>query len=174
MQKPSRMQAWRISLVVVALIATAMALYVQLFERRTREREDRLAAARLDEALAESRTRLKAEILAELRAEPATDGSAEKPGNQPLPNSVLRRGESGTGSTLQQVQDLRGSQEGLGERLDTLARQAEDSDRALRREVDELRAEVQRERDVSGKVATLLLVALGAVVVLAAPGSLRG
>jgi len=166
MQKRSLEQAWRVGLAAIALIATAMALYVQLFERRSRQDEDRIAAARLETALAESRARLKAEILTELRAELAPESSTEKPGTQPLPNSVLRRGESGTGSTLQQVRDLRGSQEGLGESLDTLARRAEESDRALRRDLEELRAEVRRERDVSGKVVSLLLAALVPVVVL--------
>ena len=166
MQKRSLEQAWRVGLAVIALIATAMALYVQLFERRSRQDEDQLAAARLEEALAESRVRLKAEVLTELRAELAPESSTEKPGAQPLPNSVLRRGESGTGSTLQQVRDLRGSQEGLGESLETLARQSEESDRALRRDIEELRTEVRRERDISGKVVSLLLAALVAVVVL--------
>jgi len=165
MQKRSLEQAWRVGLAVIALIATAMALYVQLFERRSRQDEDQLAATRLEEALAESRARLKAEILAELRVELAPESSADKPG-QPLPNSVLRRGESGTGSALQQVLDRRDSQEGLGESLDTLMRQTEESDRALRRDLEELRAEVRRERDVSGKVVSLLLVALVSVVVL--------
>ncbi|HKH43837.1 MAG TPA: hypothetical protein VKM72_04155 [Thermoanaerobaculia bacterium] len=160
MQKRSLEQAWRVGLAAIALIATAMALYVQLFERTSQQDEEQLAAARLETALAESRVRLKAEILTELRAELAPDGSPEKPDNQPLPNSVLRRGESGTGSTLQQVRDLRGSQEGLGESLDSLLRQTEESDRALRQDLEELRAEVRRERDVSGKVVSLLLAAL--------------
>jgi hypothetical protein len=171
MQKPSLGQAWRLGLALIALLATATALYVQLFERRSRETDDRLAAARLDEALAASRTRLKAEILSELRAELASGGSPAQPGNQPLPNSVLRRGESGTGSTLQQLQDLRKAQESTGEKV--ASQPEDDAGVALRRDFDELRAEVRREREVSGRVVSLLLAALGAVVVLVFAGGFR-
>ncbi|HSK81603.1 MAG TPA: hypothetical protein VLQ45_34430, partial [Thermoanaerobaculia bacterium] len=72
MQKRFPGSPWKVVLALVALMATAMALYVQLFERKSRLEEDRLSAARLENALGESRLRLKAEILAQLRAELAT------------------------------------------------------------------------------------------------------
>ncbi|HYU32363.1 MAG TPA: hypothetical protein VEW48_09375 [Thermoanaerobaculia bacterium] len=160
MQKRSLEQAWKVTFAAVALIATAMALYVQLFERRSRQEEDRLAAARLEDALAESRVRLKAEIVAQLRAELAAEASTKKPGGLPLPNAVLRRGESGTGSSaLQQIVGPLDSLQ-LRESLDALSREMEQSDRALRRDLEDLRAEVRRDLDVSGKVMSLLLVAL--------------
>src|SRR5688572_148012 len=95
MQKRSTEQAWKVALAAIALIATAMALYVQLFERRSRQEEERLAAARLEEALAESRVRLRSEILTQLRSEGTGEKSTQPPGDQPLPGAVLRRGESG-------------------------------------------------------------------------------
>jgi len=155
---------WKVALAVIALIATAMALYVQFFERRPQE-EERLAAARLKEdALAESR--LKAEILAQRRTE---EEATDQPGDGPLPNAVLRRGESGGGSALQQVRDSQDSQDAalarLQESLDALTLQTERSDRALRRDLEKMQAEVRRERDVSGKVRSLLLVALLPLVV---------
>lgn len=163
MPKRSMEQAWKMALTAVALLATAMALYVQLFDRRSRQEEDRLAALRLEEALAESRTRLKTEIVAQLRAELVQEGGPEQGGDQPLPNAVLRRGESGTGSTLQQFVGPPDSQlllVRLQESLDTVAGQMEESDRALRREIDAWRAHVQRELDASSKVLNLLLAAL--------------
>ena len=51
MRKRPMGPAWKIVLSVIALMATAMALYVQVFERRSRQEEDRLAAVRLEEAL---------------------------------------------------------------------------------------------------------------------------
>jgi hypothetical protein len=159
MQKRSIEHAWKVVLAVVALTATAMALYVLLFERKTRQEDDRVSAARLEEALAESR----AEILAQLRAEAAKRESAEQPGDQPLPNTVMRRGESG-GRGLQPVLDSRDTQEAalarLQESLASLERQVEHSDRTLRRDLEELRAGVRREQDLSSKALGLLLVAL--------------
>jgi len=150
---------------MIAVAAMAMALYVQLFEQRPRQEEERLAAARLKEdALAESR--LKAEILARRRME---EESREPPGDGPLPNAVLRRGESGGGSALRQVRDSQDAQEAalvrLQESLDDLALQTERSDRALRRDLEEIRAELRRERDTSGKVRTLLLAAVVPLVI---------
>lgn len=156
-------QAWKVALAAIAAIAMAMALYVHLFERRSRQEEDRLAMARLEDALAESRLRLKAEILAELRAELEKGESGAAPNDGPLPNAVLRRGESGGGSALQQVLasgDSREALAGLAESLDSLARQTEESDRALRRNLEELRVEIRRDLDASRKVQSLLLVAL--------------
>jgi len=165
MRKRSMGPAWKVALAVIALIATAVALYVQLFEPRPRQEEERLSAARLKEdALAESR--LKAEILARRREQ---EEATNQPGDGPLPNAVLRRGESGGGSALQQVRDSQDAQETalarLQESLDALALQTERSDRALRRDLEEMRAEVRRERDVSGKVRSLLIVALIPLVI---------
>ena|SRR5690349_291530 len=155
---------WKAALALIALLATLMALYVQLFERRSRLTEDRLAAARLEKALGESRLRLKAEILAQLRTELAKESAPEQPGDQPLPNAVLRRSESGAGGVLEQVLDSTESQEAaqarFQETLDSLTRQMEQSDRQTRQDLEELRAELKREQDVSRKVATLLLIAL--------------
>ena len=156
MQKRSLGTAWKVALTAAAVMAMAAALYVQLFERRSLQEEDRISAARLEAALAESRARLEAEILAQLRAELAQGESAGEPGDRPLPNAVLRRGESG-GLALQQVFESQESQEAV---LARLTRQMERSDRALRRELEELRAEMRRERNVTGKTLTLLLVAL--------------
>jgi hypothetical protein len=164
MRKRSMRDAWRLALGIVALVATLMALYVQVFERRSRREEDRLAAARLEEALADSRARLKAEILAELRAELA-DGGVSNQAGRPLPNAVLRRSEAGGGRTLQQVLSSADAQEAVltrfQESLDALAR----TDRTVRQDLEELRAEVRRDQDVSGKVLSLLLIALVPLVV---------
>jgi hypothetical protein len=177
MRKRSMGPAWKVVLSVIALMATAMALYVQVFERRSRQEEDRLAAVRLEEALGAARTRLKTEILAELRAELAKGGATGQPGDQPLPNAVLRRGESG-GRVLQQVLATADAQEAarvrLRTRLDSLEGQVEQSDRALRRDLEEVR----REQEISGKTLGLLLVALIALVIhlltsLWAPGETR-
>ncbi|HEY9420716.1 MAG TPA: hypothetical protein VIW92_04820 [Thermoanaerobaculia bacterium] len=157
--------AWRAALAVIALAALAMALYTQFFERRASREEDRLSAARLESELAESRDRLKAEIVAELAREESTGPE----GDQPLPNTVLRRSESGGGTALQQVLDSQDSQEAvlarLQERLDSIADRMEQSDRALRRDFEGLRAEVQREQRVAGRTLSLLLVALIPLVI---------
>ena len=160
MRKPSMRLAWKVALALFAVTATAMALYVQLFERGPGPEEERLAAVRLrEDALAESRSR--AEILARRRTE---EESREPPGDGPLPNAVLRRGESGRGSALQQVRDSQDEQEAalarLQESLDTLTLQTDRSDQALRRDLEAVRAEVRRERDASNKILILLLAAL--------------
>jgi hypothetical protein len=160
MRKRSLGPAWKVTLATVALVATAMAFYVQLFERRSRQEEDRLAAVRLERALEQSRARLKAEILAQLREDFARGGAAEEDGDQPLPNAVLRRGESG-GAALQQVLESQESQVAFLEgSFEDLARQMERSDQALRQDLEELRAEIRREQGTAGKALTLLLVAL--------------
>jgi hypothetical protein len=168
MQRRSIGPAWKVALAVVALMAMAMAIYVQIFEWRSRQEEDRLAAARLEAALAESRVRLKAELLAQLRSELEKGSSTEPSGDQPLPGAVLRRGEAG-GRALQQVLDSRESQEAvlarLQERLDALTRQMKESDQAVRQDLNQIRAEVRREREASGKVLSLLLIALVPLVV---------
>ena len=162
MQKRSTERAWQMVLAAVAFVAMALALYVLLFERRSRQEEDRKTAARLEEALAESRVRLRAEILAQLRAEAAQEESAGTTGDQPLPNTVIRRSE--TGRELQQVLDSRSSQEAaltrLQERLASLESQMERSDRTLRRDLEELRAGLRREQDVTSRALGLLVIAL--------------
>lgn len=162
MQKRSAEQTWKIALAAIALIATAMALYIQLFERRSRQEEERLAAARLDEALAESRVRLRAEILAQLRKEGAGEKSTEAPGDQPLPNAVLRRGESGALEQFVGPMDAQQAREiaQLRESLDALSRQLEQSELARRRDLEELRAEVRRDLNAAGRTVSLLLVAV--------------
>ena len=164
MRKRSMGRAWKVALSVVALMATAMALYVQIFERRSREEQDRLAAVRLEEALGAARIRLKVEILTELRAELAKGGTGQA-GDQPLPNAVLRRGETDGGRVLQQVLASADAQEAARSRfrasLDALASQMEQSDRALRRDLEEIR----REQEISGKTLGLLLVALVPLVI---------
>ncbi len=160
MRKRTSEQTWKVVLAAIAVVATAMALYVQLFERRVREEHDRRAAARLEEALTQSRLRLKNEILAELRAELTRDAASEAPRNaQPLPNAVLRRGESGASSALQQIAGPLDSLQ-IREDLDALSDQTEQSASALRQDVEDLRAEVRRDLGASGRVASLLLVAL--------------
>jgi hypothetical protein len=162
------------ALATIALMATLMALYVQLFERRSREAEDRIAAARLDDALAESRARLKAEILAQLLAELSRPESAGQKGDQPRPDTVLRRGEAGGSSALQQVQGAQAATRArLQESLDALAREMEQSDRTLRQDLEATRAEMRREREVSRKTFLLLLAALISLV-LHFLASLRG
>lgn len=160
-------RVWRMVLTFVALAATLAALYLQVFERRARQEESRLAAARLDQALAESRVRLREEILAELRKE----NDAAESGTQPVPDTVLRRLETG-GNGL----DVFRPQEalviaGLDQDLQALERQTEESDRALRRDLDDLRAATQREADVSFKASILMLAALLCLIVqlLASP-----
>jgi hypothetical protein len=148
-------------LTVVALAATVMALYLQIFERRARQEEARLAAVRLDDALADSRARLRDEILAELRAELSKERDAAGPGTQPVPDTVLRRLETG-GSPREAL-----ASDGLGEALQSLARQTEESDRALRRELEELRAATLRESDISSRIASLVLVALVSLIAAA-------
>lgn len=158
-------RAWKVALSVVALMATALALYVQIFERRSRQDQDRMAAIRLEEALGAARARLKAEILTELRAELAKGESTGPSGDQPVPNAVLRRGESGDGRVLQQVLASANAQEAARSRfrasLDALASQMEQSDRALRRDLEEIR----REQEIAGKTLGLLLVALVPLVI---------
>jgi flagellar biosynthesis/type III secretory pathway M-ring protein FliF/YscJ len=161
MRKRSLPSAWKMALAVFALAFLAMALYVQLVERRSRREADRLAAARLEEALEESRSN-SAELArrrSELMKEPV-----EPPGDQPLPDAVLRRRESGKGSDLQQVRDSQDEQQAVlarvQESIDLLALQTERSDQALRRDVAAIRAEVRREQDASNKILSLLLAAL--------------
>jgi hypothetical protein len=164
-------QVWRTALTIVALAATVMALYLQIFEKRAGREEARLAAVRLDDALAESRTRLRAEILAELRAELRKENNAAEPGTQPIPDTVLRRLETGgnPGDALGQALNGFRPEEalviaGFNDALKSLARQTEESDRALRRDLEELRAATLRESDLSSKTTILMLVALVSLV----------
>ncbi len=155
---------WRTVLTVVALAATVAALYLQVFERRARQEEARLAGVRLDAALAASRAQLRAEILAELRQELRKESSETQPKAQPLPDTVLRRLEASEGA----LEAFRPQEaliiSSLGEALSTLERQTEDSDWALRRDLEELRAATLRESEISAKTTFLMLVALTALV----------
>jgi len=149
----------------VALVAAVLALYLQFFELRARQEEDRLAASRLDNALAASRTRLKAEILAELRA----DLSKARPPagrTQPIPGAVLRRqeAEEDAGGELGQAVESSSLRETGGLRMSERARQIEDSGRALRKDLEELRAMTRRELDIMSRATSLALIALMAVV----------
>lgn len=146
------MRKWSVALAVIALIATALALYVEVFERRPSPAE----------ALSEPSPG--AEIPAQPRAEaesPEPPDDSDSDG--PLPGAVLRRSESGRGSALEQVrddQDVRETLVRLQKSLDNLTLQTDRSNQALRRDLERLQAEVRRERDVSGKVRILLLAAL--------------
>lgn len=171
MRKRPVEQALRKALTIMALAATVMALYLQIFERRARREEARLAAVRLDDALAGSRARLRAEILAELRAELRKDGNMAQPGAQPIPDTVLRRLDTGgnAGGALGQALEAFRPQEalviaGLDGALKSLARQTEESERALRRDLEELRAAALGESDISFKTTILMLVALASLV----------
>lgn len=153
-------QALKTALTVVAVVATVLALYVQIFEVRSRQEEARLAALRLDAALAGSRSRLKAEIVAELRADLAAEPQAEA-GTQPLPGTVLRRTEAdglGAFGPTSAGQPLTLSQ--LAGALEALSTQMEESDRTLRKDLEEFRAASRAELDAASKATGLVLVAL--------------
>ena len=165
------------ALVVVALTATVLALYVQLFGLRARQAEAREAAARLDDALAESRTRLKAEILAELHADLAQSEEETASGQQPLPDAVFRleEGEERAGAFAQVVDPARPGESlvrmALGVR--TLAKQMEESDRALRRNLEELRIETRDQWDAARRAAGLTLIVLVLLVIDLVSSSFR-
>jgi hypothetical protein len=162
-----RPMIWKHALTLAALAATLAALYLQIFERRSRQEEARLAAVRLDDALAESRARLRAEILAALRAELTGESPPAQPGEEPLPDRVLRRLEAvGEGNgALEQALGPSSSRDALllarvNAALADLTRQTEEADRLLRRDLEELRAATLREADVARKITALALVAL--------------
>ena len=159
MRKQSLWQVLKLALVAVALITTAMALYVQLFERRSLEEQDRLIAARLTQALEESHAVLKAEILEEIEAE-----SPAQESDQPRPGAVLRRSESARDRALQQAlspeNEAAAAIAALKQRVGAVARQADQTGRDLRRDLEEIRAEVRRERNAAGKILSLLIAAL--------------
>ena len=158
MRKGSTEQTWKVALAAVAVIALTMALYVLLVERRSRREEDRLAAARLEEAIAASRT----EILQQVRTEIAQEKAEERPGSELLPNAVLQRGEGGA---LRQVVGPVDSQQArdiaeLRKSLAALSQQAEQSSRTLRRDLAALRSEIRGDLAASDKVVSLLLIAM--------------
>jgi hypothetical protein len=166
MRRRSRERTAKLVTAVIALAAAALALYVQLFEVRARQEESRLASLRLESALAESRSRLKAEIVAELRADAARSGSA-LPGNGPHPGTVLRRPESEESAPGALSPALEPSLpappltlSGLAQGLEALAQQTRESDRSLRRDLEEFRAATRRELDAGAKATVLTLVAL--------------
>lgn len=154
---------WKTFLTLTALAAAVLALYFQLFELRSRREEAQLAASRLERAVEESRVRLKAEILAELRA-----GTARSdPDGQPIPDTVLRRREPGreAQSALGQSFDplARGGPptlDALSEGLAALSLRVDESEHSLRRDLEDLRAATESESEVSHKVVVLALVAL--------------
>jgi hypothetical protein len=171
MQTRSIQQVWRGLVAVVALTATAMALYAHFFEAKSRQEEARAAALRLEDALVESRSRLKAEILAELRADLAAGGAVAEPGEGPVPDAVLRRPDrdEDTSGALRQTLDPTGlgpplTLSRLAERVDSLAMQMDESDRTLRRDLESFRVATQRELDASSAARSLVLVALIALV----------
>lgn len=171
MQTRSMQQVWRGALAVVALAATVMALYAHFFESRSRQEEARAAALRLEDALVESRSRLKSEILAELRADLAAGRSGAESAEGPLPDAVLRRPdrEEDASGALRQFLDpsILGQPLTLGrvaERVEALAIQMDESDRALRRDLESFRAATRRELDASSTARSLALVALAALV----------
>lgn len=151
-------QVLKLALLAVALIATAAALWVHLFERRALEDQDRHLAATLERALEESRANLKAEILEEIEA-----GIPAQENGQPRPGAVLRRSESARDRALQQAlspeSEAAAAIAGLEQRLDTLARQADRTGRDLQ----EIQAELRRERNAAGKILGLLITALAAL-----------
>lgn len=158
---PSLERTAKLVAAIIALAASAMALYVQLFEVRARQEESRLAALRLESALAESRSRLKAEILAELRSEVAGSGS----GDGPVPGSVLRRPESGIDDgarrSLESILPAPPlTLSGVAQGLEQLSQQTRETDQALRRDLEEFRAATRRELDASAKATILTLIAV--------------
>lgn len=147
MRKRSLERAWKATLALIAAIALGLALYAQSVERRSR--------LETDDALA---TRLETEN-AETAETPSAETAPEQADDQPLPNTVLRRGESG--SKLQQALDARDAQLALlRQDLEALELRTERSDRALRGDLEELRGELRREREASSKIRNLLLLAL--------------
>lgn len=163
-------RTWRLTAAAVSLAAAAMALYVQLFEVRLRQEESQLAALRLENALAVSRSRLKAEILAELRA--GNGGSAADGPATPVPGAVLRRsasrGSSGTDrpaleSTLPSPPL---TLSGLAWSLEELSQHTGETDRALRRDLEELRVATRRELDAGEKVTAFTLISVIPLAVL--------
>lgn len=98
------------------------------------------------------------------------DLPAAPSGTQPLPDTVLRRLEAGGNGFDVFLPQEAAVIAGLDEALESLARQTEESDRALRRDLEELRAATLRESDVSSRITGLLLVALACVVGQLLPG----
>lgn len=150
---------WKTVLAAVALAAAALALHLHVFELQSRRQEARIAGSRIERAVEEMRGRLKAEILAEI--EP---GGAPAPGAEPLPDRVLRRREPGgeaPGQSLEELaEDRPPSLTGVAWRLGLLARRQDDGERALRRDLEELRDTVASAEEVERQVTSLALVAL--------------
>jgi phosphatidylserine/phosphatidylglycerophosphate/cardiolipin synthase-like enzyme len=154
MTKQSMERGWMVARVLIAASIIILALHIQITERKSSEEADRAWAARLEAELAESRAG------AELQENPSPEAATQESGKQPLPDTVLRRGESG-GSALQKALDSRDARLAhLEESLAALERQTGQSDRALRRALEELRTAVRREQDVAIKVQGLLFAAL--------------
>ncbi|MES1242013.1 MAG: hypothetical protein ABUT39_10375 [Acidobacteriota bacterium] len=166
MGQPQAEPVWKKVLTIVALAATVLAIYLQAFERGARREEARLAAVRLEEAIARSRARLRTEIVAELRAELRRESAAAPSGSKPVPDTVLRRLETGaTGQALGAFQpDEAQVLANLNESVESLSREVEEADNALRRDLEELRAATLREEEVSSRIMILLTVALACLI----------
>lgn len=154
---------WRILLISTALAAATLALFLHLFELRSRQQEVRRAADRLERAVAEARVQLREELLAELRA---GDARAE-PDEEPRAGTVLRRREPAQDarSGLGQSSDPLGrggapSLDALARRVAGLAQRTEEAELALRRDLEDLRAATESQADVAREVTTLSLIAL--------------
>jgi hypothetical protein len=165
-------RAWSLAAAIVSLAAAVTALYVQLFEVRAREEDSRLAALRLESALTESRSRLKDEILAELRAGGLGKGSADGDTGGLAPGAILRRPDLGRSSGTERpglesaLLPPPMTLSGIALGLQDLTRQTRETDRALRRDLAEFRAATRRELDTGGKVSTLTLIAVIPLAVL--------
>jgi hypothetical protein len=147
--------SWRAGLLAAALAATVAALYVLVLEGGGGREADRLAAARLEEALGASRERLKAEILAELRSPAPPEGTAG-----PVAGSVLRRSETASDRALGQALASGGDRAFLAQRLAGVERQLDRAEGSRRRELEELRAELRRTERIQRKALGLLLAAV--------------
>lgn len=156
MRKRSPLHALKLVLLAAALITTAMALYVQLFERTSQDR-----------ILVES----PAELEDEIPQEPGTGDPPAQDNGQPLPGAVLRRSESARDRALQQALSPEGAEAAaiarLEQRVDAIARQANQTGRVLRRDLEEMRAEARRDRNATGKIVSLLIAALISLGLLA-------
>lgn len=156
MPKRSVWRVLKLILIAVALVTTAMALYIQLFERTPQ-----------DQIFVESPAGLEAGIPEEPeKADPPAQDSA-----QPLPGAVLRRSESARDRALQQALSPESAEAAaiarLEQRVEAMARQADRTDRVMRQDLEQIRAEARRDRNAARKVLGLLIAALTSLGLLA-------
>lgn len=159
MQKRSPWHALKLVLLAVALITTAMALYVHVSERTSQE-----------QIFVEPPAELETGIPEELqKAEPPAQES-----DGPRPGAVLRRSESARDRALQQALSPESSTAAaiarLEQRVEAMDRQADQAGRVVHRDLEEIRAAVRRERSATGKIIGLLLAALASLGLHAAIG----